>query len=804
MRDTDSLAKSADWSRLLFSLVAVFGALLAGCSGSTGAQGGAGAPGSTGPQGPPGPTGSVTALNVSTATQITATITSVSFPAAPAAVKPVAKFTLTNQVGEPLSGLTAANLGFAVAKLVPPGTQLAAVPPQTTAPAPQTSSQWQSYIYLTANPAAANSSTTTPVVGTTPQPQATVEAGASGTFVDNGDGTYQYTFSKDISKDPAVAYDPALTHRVGFEIRGIAPANSPVYTVQPSSGATTGITSREIVDDQTCKSCHQQLAFHGGARTEVQYCVMCHNPSSADPSSGNSLDFKVMFHKIHMGVNLPSVAAGGSYYIFGFRNSISDYSQIVFPTGDLRTCYTCHNEKDTAAPQTVDWRSNPSIEACSSCHDDVNFTTGKNHSAASLGNLTDGDCATCHGPTSTISTGTGPPTPPSTLLPGTLLRVDSVHAIPVRDFSKQFAYNIKSVATSTTASSLTFSVTDPTTAGHVWNILTDAPFTGANCPTADIGVLINWSTTDYTNTGSVVASEAQPARTSILCGKNPAGPPTNNGDGTFTVTLPAIPAGLKGSSGVVIDGFPAHDFQDGNGPTELAVPSQVGFATITDATPLARRNIVDVAKCDTCHGQLNAHGNHRVDSVQSCAACHNPNATDIAARLAVTPTPVTAANAPDGANEQPIDLKYMIHALHDGNVRAAAGAPYVVYHRGVFNDFRSITPYPGALNNCLACHATDTYYPQDPTTSTSLATTVNSNNNSVSPAGQMAITAATAACSACHTTQLANLHMTQNGGNFAAVKDVNSKVSSSETCVICHGPGALADVKVVHNLAQYQ
>jgi len=785
---------------------AVFGFLLcvlvAGCNGSTGPAGAQGQSGATGPAGPPGPSGPVTALDVSTATSMTATITGVTIPASPAAAKPVVKFQLLNQVGQPLSGLKASNLGFAIAKLVPSETQLAAVPPQTSKPTPQISTQWQSYIYLTANPAPSSTGTPSdPVVGTTPQPQATVEAASNGTFVDNGDGTYQYTFAKDISKDPAVTYDATLTHRVGFEIRGTTgPANSPVYTFQPSTGATTGITAREIVDDQTCKNCHMQLAFHGGARTEVQYCVMCHNPSSIDPSSGNSLDFKVMFHKIHMGVNLPSVQAGGSYYVFGFRNSISDYSAIVFPTGDLRTCYKCHNENDSATPQTVNWKNVPNIGACGSCHDTVNFQTGKNHSAGNISNLTDGDCATCHGPSSTVPGGMF-----------TNLHVDTVHTMPIREWGKQFAYNVKSVSVSTTASKVVFSVTDPTKTGHVWNILTDEPFTYCtpNAPNnpqgtvTNVGMLIGWSTTDYTNTGSSVMSEAQPFNNSPFCGNNPAGPPVANGDGTFTITLPPIPAGLTGSAGLLVDGVLAHDFNDGNGPTEIPVTNVVAYAPITDKSAVARRDVVDVAKCDVCHDQLNGHGGNRVDSVQSCTFCHNPNATDIAARAAATP-PANHTNAPDGADEQPIDLKYMIHALHDGNVRASAGAPYVVYHRRTYNDFRSITPYPGALNNCAACHETGTYYPQDPASSTSLATTVNSNNNSVSPTGQIAMTPATSVCSACHVTQTEKQHMELNGGSFTAVKDASSQVTSSETCIVCHGSGALADVAVVHKLSSFQ
>ncbi len=153
-------------------------------------------------------------------------------------------------------------------------------------------SQWNSYIYATVAPG------TCPVgvsaCGTTPATSASVEAAATGTLVDNGDGTYQYTFKKDITKDARVVYDATLTHRVGFEIRNLVQANNGTYTFQPSSGATTGIFSREIVDTATCNNCHTSLTAHGGARVEVQYCSMCHNPGSTDPNSGNTLDLKVM------------------------------------------------------------------------------------------------------------------------------------------------------------------------------------------------------------------------------------------------------------------------------------------------------------------------------------------------------------------------------------------------------------------------------------------------------------------------------------------------------------------------------
>jgi hypothetical protein len=46
--------------------------------------------------------------------------------------------------------------------------------------------------------------------------------------------------------------------------------------------------------------------------------------------------------------------------------------------------------------------------------------------------------------------------------------------------------------------------------------------------------------------------------------------------------------------------------------------------------------------------------------------------------------------------------------------------------------------------------------------------------------------------------------MELNGGDFSAGKTVEGVMISSgiETCVICHGTGRVADVKVVHGVGQ--
>jgi len=773
--------------------IALIASLLAACSGSTGAQGPAGGSGSSGPPGPPGPTGPVTAISVSTAQQITATITNVTLATPPAAVKPVVKFLLVNEVGEPLSGLVASQLGFAVAKLVPPGTQLAALPPQATPPAPQTSSQWQSYIYISAKPAVVTAPLL-PVVGTTPQPQATVEAGTAGTLVDNGDGTYQYTFATDISKDAAVTYDATLTHRVALEIRGLAAANSPVYTFQPSSGATTNIASNDIVDDQTCKSCHNQLAFHGGARTAVQYCVMCHNPSSADPSSGNSLDFKVMFHKIHMGADLPSVVAGGHYYIFGFRNAIADYTSVAYPQTDAsgnnatvsasgqRFCSTCHNESDPLAPQAGNFRSVISSQACGSCHDNINFATGQGHSAANLP-VSDGSCVTCHGPGSPIAE----------------LQVVAAHTTPVDAAAVQFAYTIMS-ATNTAPGQVpvvTIKVTDPTNGNAPYNIQqAGGPFqvTGSA-----LRVDFAWDAVDFNNIGtnSATAPAAgtpnQPVVINFLTGA------TNNGDGTFTKAAAVpVPATAKGSGAMLMEGravLPlANKSGSGTTNTQLGVAGTSLPFAITDAAPTIRRQVVDIKKCDTCHKVLTLHGENRTDNIELCASCHNPNATDIGLRAAVAGT--CAPGTPDAA----IDFKYFIHEIHSSG---ANNNPVTVCAFGNAPTTFKVG-YPGALNDCLACHNTDTYYPVDP--SVVQGTTIHAGADRTVLTDDVVISPNTAVCSSCHIDNTSKQHMVQNGGDFNATKTATGALASGsvETCTLCHGAGRVADVKVVHSIASFK
>ena len=143
----------------------------------------------------------------------------------------------------------------------------------------------------------------------------------------------------------------------------------------------------------TCNGCHgattdTQLALHGGGRTQVEYCVTCHNPFTTDATAGNVVDFKVMIHKIHDGANLAN-----GYTICGFGSAPIDYSHVNF-TKDIDDCTVCHQG---GGADVNNWYTVPTMEACGSCHDDVNFATGANHGTGGV-QTSDQNCAFCHPP----------------------------------------------------------------------------------------------------------------------------------------------------------------------------------------------------------------------------------------------------------------------------------------------------------------------------------------------------------------------------------------------------------------------
>jgi OmcA/MtrC family decaheme c-type cytochrome len=728
-------------------LLAIFTVILAGCDGDDGA------PGPQGEQGEPGEPGAPVPLpTVDEAAVINAEITGVTV-----ASPPVVEFTLTDDRGQGLVGLPGSAIGFTFAKLVP-GTD-------------GNADAWQSYINTIEEANGLGS-------GTEDQIQADRDRGDDDKLVDNGDGSYTYTFGVDVTDvtDPvAVDYEADLTHRVAAQISGFADVDNPIYTWRPSDGATMDLFSRDIVTIETCNNCHDRLELHGGSRNQTEYCVTCHNPGSTDAQSTNSVDMKQMIHKIHRGEALPSVEAGGEYAIWGFRDTKHDYSEVVFPQ-DVRNCRNCHDENNEATPDAANWMNVPTMEACGACHDDVNFVTGEGHSDANI-SVTNADCATCHGPGGIED-----------------LKVAEVHRILERETAADFEFEIRSAVNTAPGEfpEIRFKVTNPNDGNQAYDIQNDDPFTQGG-GASRLAILIGWDSVDYTNTGS--GSEVpgfRPGSAAQVISIDPLfGGSTDNGNGTFSVTSTvAVPADVTGSLVVGIEGHPAVDI-DGS-IERIAVTGVVDYFPVTDAEAVPRREVVAIESCNNCHESLSLHGNNRTDNPQLCVICHNPDATDIRARVEGG---VDENTSIDGLKEQSIDFKNMIHAIHDANIA-------VYGFGGGEHDYRHVE-FPGDISNCGNCHEGDSFYPVDQ--NFVLATTIDTGLDLGDPTDDVNISPNSSACFGCHTSDAAVSHMTLNGGSFNASQDVDGRLVDLDTnglvvesCEVCHDEGRTADVAVAH------
>lgn len=280
------------------------------------------------------------------------------------------------------------------------------------------SSYWVNYVNSSKTRTTANDPKTGKPFGTTAagykMNQPGQELATAGTLTSTGSGAYRYvsnialTNGIDISAnntDVALlpnggkyAYNAALTHRVVIEVRPGAGtmgdatmgANNAAFDFVPD-GKTAKVT-REVVNIANCNDgCHKTLGMHGGPRLDVKLCVTCHNPTNGDPESGNNLDLKVMVHKIHAGKVLPSVnldksgeftslyktdpagaVKGTPYRIWGYNNTLFDASEILIPSNPAN-CVMCHKN----AVDADNYKTKPTKEACGSCHDGINFATGK-------------------------------------------------------------------------------------------------------------------------------------------------------------------------------------------------------------------------------------------------------------------------------------------------------------------------------------------------------------------------------------------------------------------------------------------
>lgn len=470
-------------------------------------------------------------------------------------------------------------------------------------------------------------------------------AESGGLWENQGGGLYSYTFTNTLTS-PA---DPALTTVLGvYAYRAGRTAVANDLLVWLPAGGDPPLT-RAVVSTESCNNCHNPLAFHGGTRRDAGLCATCHTSQAVDPETGNSLDLRVLIHKIHRGENLPSVAEGIPYQLIGFRQSVHDYSTVAWPQ-DSRNCTACHS----GGRESDNYKTQPQTAACVACHDNVDLQTGKNHP----GNKprADDTCVECHEPAGDDfdESVTGAHTRPVDAQRAGKLLLEIVNAGPLAGGS---------------APTVEFKLSD-----------------GEGQPVAasdleSLAATIAGPTTDYTGRTTEVIVQAGESGAALH----------SLGDGVYRYTFAyALPADASGTYAIGLEASLLKRVAKVRNPVRISADNPLVYLAVGGGEAAARRQVVEAERCGACHGEVAAHDGVR-RNLAYCALCHNAGATDAAQRPA------------DARPTASLDFKVLIHTLHRGEAGSVVFGP-----DGAIYDFGGLR-FPGNLADCTGCHAPGSY-----------------------------------------------------------------------------------------------
>lgn len=575
-----------------------------------------------------------------------------------------------------------------------------------------------------------------------------------GSLTENGYGAgdYTYTFpsvataTSSTSGVVAVAYDPAQlasTHMVWIQasrqtdlVNTTSPktlyvANQDYYFVP--SGTGNPLPARVIASQSGCDSCHSGFkaegssanVFHSGGRVAAAFCNVCHNPErmKSDGTPNVWADSAAFVHRIHFG---KEIAVANQ-----FHEIAATYPQ------DIRNCVKCHNNDDGKTPAFNQYQTNPTIAACGSCHDGVDFVNAgvkcitqathgiKAACAHTGGPRANGSCATCHGPADIAATHIPvvEPDPKSCLATANAAGCNNnTHAsyVAAAEYvpagAAVISYDVKSVEAVAVGGVLrpriTFKLKKQVGTAAPIDVAFDAYAAGVTTElmkgfVGSPSVYFAWSVpqdgidspADFNASASgyikaIWTGSAVDTGAGSMTGPDPAG--------YYTITLTGVQIAanakmltggvgysynLSTSPPLVQTDLPAYPYNtDGTKQGGLSVPADNVWKVADSYT--GRRPIVENSRCNACHGALGVapsfHAGQRNDA-PTCSFCHTPNRT---------------------SNGWSAGSKYFVHAIHATRIRTT---PLNWHMSSAIAGNQWEAEFPSPLNDCESCHAPKTY-----------------------------------------------------------------------------------------------
>ena len=817
---------------------------------------------------------------------------------------PVVNFAVVDATGKHVPGLTLFNAGGATADPACSGANVKFAIAQL-----QTDDTWRSLISNSQKVAASVSPTLSvtygaldPIQTATIANPATIDATHPqivGILSENASaGYYTYQAATDVT-DPkavttanaaagtsvltngfAVAKDGKTIHRAALLLCYVDSATKATVKVNPYIDFTVGADgkavpvkdsqgklteAKKVVDRASCNACHQNFAAHGGGRIEPQLCVMCHNPGSQDfHNNGQPVDFKLMVHKFHRGIDLTQ-----DYVVHNSVARKTDTSKtpnivtgVTYP-GELRNCAKCHDGSATATVRTAqgdNWKTKVSKNACFSCHDNYKVA-GSKWQTAHIGapglNLADPDansdnqCAKCHGDAAP------------------LVNTAAQHAVPEWVMGENYKYNIwKTTLNPDRTVTVEYSVSNPKD-GSDYDILDFSKYKYVVANAAGTqktntfvfagSLYIGWGTDDYTNAGAIGRPWGSSCTTAVASGTptcdanglpkaaTPGTPNTNGAGGAliargqpvalsvlfdptvkrvgssnhFTLTSTPIPAAVTGSGVAAYAGRVSLP-KDATSSYAIPVNNVVSYFSLNGGAAVPRRDVVSTAKCEGCHDKFiknHGHSGSR-NTAEVCVICHNGNNP-------LNGTVVVAATAPatgfvtNGVWGDSAHFKRAVHMWHKEKAANNKNSTTLLGQGVNFPAQAPLTAAYGDLRNCNMCHVNNSYQKDRSVSGTSRTYDVDLSKASSSAAitdtdasDNAVISPKASSCSSCHDTDAAKAHMASEGsatfggplasGGVAGDRKVTQADLAAgrvnETCDSCHASGSVAPVDTKHGL----